>query len=138
MRSKDLRNHPCVANSALRAITAARTAFDLLRYMRVAGGLDAVATVLNDPGPQIESTKLAALAEHFERATIQRLGYLLDRLCHPNRAEEMHKSLYAKGRVPWVDLEPRKRGIKKREATEPVERNEQWHVTVQCHPKIDE
>ena len=55
------------------------TSLDLIRYIQVAGGLDAVATILVDLSENVNSAKLGALAVHFERATIQRLGYLLDR-----------------------------------------------------------
>jgi len=51
------------------------TALDLVRYVHVAGGVDAVATVLADLGGKIVGGKLAALAAHFDRAHVQRLGY---------------------------------------------------------------
>jgi predicted transcriptional regulator of viral defense system len=110
------------------------TALDLLRYMHVVGGLDAVATVLADLAPHIDAVRLEALAQHFEGATIQRLGYLLDRLGHPDSAQAMHKGLFKTGQIPWVDLEPQKRGIKK----SAVERNEQWRVAIHRQPEIDE
>lgn len=113
------------------------TALDLLRYLHVVGGIDAVATVLADLGSRIDGSKLAALAVHFERAPIQRLGYLLERLGHPNAAEQLHSHLYLKQPVPWVQLEPqnRKQPVAQEE---PVERNERWHVVVRRHPEVDE
>lgn len=113
------------------------TALDLLRYMHVAGGIDAVATVLAELGENIDGAKLAGLAPHFERAPVQRLGYLLDRLGHAERADTLHNHLLEKEPPPWVALEPQKRGIKRPEA-QPVERNERWRVNVQRHPEIDE
>jgi predicted transcriptional regulator of viral defense system len=113
------------------------TALDLLRYAHVAGGLDAVATVLADLGKSVNGAKLAVLAPHFERACTQRLGYLLDRLGHADRAQTLHEHLAARGPAPWVTLEPAKRGAE-RASPEPVERNERWRVTVQRHPEIDE
>lgn len=112
------------------------TALDLLRYVHASGGLDAVATILADLGETLDGAKLAALATHFERATVQRLGYLLDRLGHGARAEALHERLFAVGRVPWTALEPVKRGAGQ-SVSKPVERNERWHVTVQSHPEID-
>jgi predicted transcriptional regulator of viral defense system len=113
------------------------TALDLLRYAHAVGGLDAIATILKDVGESIDGSKLAALAPHFERACAQRLGYLLDRLGHADRAQTLNDNLVAKGPVPWVTLEPAKRGAE-RVSPEPVERNERWRVTVQRHPQIDE
>lgn len=113
------------------------TALDLLRYMHVAGGIDAVATVMTDLAERIDGQKLAALSVHFERACGQRLGYLLDRLGHAERANPLHDHLFEKDVVPWVSLEPEPRKAAKSER-KPVERNERWRVAVQRHPEIDE
>jgi predicted transcriptional regulator of viral defense system len=113
------------------------TALDLVRYSHAAGGLDAVATILVDLGETLDGAKLASLAAHFERAVVQRLGYLLERLGHGARAELLYEALVAQGRVPWTALEPPKRGAA-RPAQSPVERNERWHVAVQRHPEIDQ
>jgi hypothetical protein len=77
------------------------TALDLLRYIHVAGGVDAVATVLADLGGKIDGAKLAAVAAHFDRACGQRLGYLLDRLGLGERAEALHAHLSAAEALPW-------------------------------------
>lgn len=113
------------------------TALDLLKYVHVAGGIDAVATILTDLARKIDGEKLSALAEHFDRACVQRLGYLLDRLGHAERAEALHSSLSPIKPLGWVTLEPLKRGEKMSE-TIPVERNDRWHVLVQRHPEVDE
>jgi AbiEi antitoxin C-terminal domain len=113
------------------------TALDLLRYMHVAGGIDAVATVMTDLAESIESQKLVAMSAHFERACSQRVGYLLDRLGHAERANPLHDRLFEKGAMPWVTLEPESRRDKKAQYT-PVERNERWRVIVQRYPEIDE
>jgi predicted transcriptional regulator of viral defense system len=113
------------------------TSFDLLRYAHAVGGIDAVATVLSDLGDKLDGTKLAAMAAYFERAIIQRLGYLLDRLGRSEKAEALHHVLFSKSAVPWAALEPRRHGQKK-PAGEPVERNERWRVLVYREPEIDE
>jgi predicted transcriptional regulator of viral defense system len=113
------------------------TALDLLRYVHIAGGIDAIATVLTDLGKKIDGAKLAAMAAHFDRATMQRLGYLLDRLGHGDRAQELHHHLSATKQVLWVALEPPKRGAGG-SVVKPVERNERWRVTVHHYPEIDE
>ena len=113
------------------------TALDLLQYSHVAGGIDAVATVLADLGEKIEGAKLAGMARHFDRACAQRLGYLLDRFGHADRAQALHERLTAAKSIPWTALEPPKRGTGASEAT-PVERNDRWRVIVQRHPEADE
>jgi predicted transcriptional regulator of viral defense system len=113
------------------------TALDLLQYVRAAGGIDAVATILADLGRKIDGENLAALAKHFDRACAQRLGYLLDRLGHAERAQALHNHLLATKPLAWVALEPPKRGPKTSES-KPAERNERWHVSVQRLPEVDE
>lgn len=112
------------------------TALDLVRYIHVAGGVDAVATVLNDLGAKIEGERLAVLAPHFDRACLQRLGYLLDRLGHGDRATSLHNRLSATKLMPWVALEP-PRETDTSSGT-PAERNERWRVVVPRVPEIDE
>jgi predicted transcriptional regulator of viral defense system len=113
------------------------TALDLLQYVHAAGGIDAVATVLVDLGRNIDGEKLAGMAKHFDRACKQRLGYLLDRFGHSERAQALHDHLSAAKATAWVALEPSKRGAKASLST-PVERNERWHVSVQRLPEVDE
>ena len=113
------------------------TALDLVRYIHVAGGVDAVATVLNDLGAKIDGESLATIAGNFDRACVQRLGYLLDRLGHAERADAMHKHLSATKTVPGVALEPQ-RHSNDSPSIPPAERSERWRVTVQREPEIDE
>ena len=113
------------------------TALDLLQYVHAAGGIDMVATVLTDLARKIDGEKLSAMAKHFDRACVQRLGYLLDRLGHAERAQVLHGRLSTIKQLVWVELEPPKRGAKRSESN-PVERNERWHVLVQRHPEVDE
>jgi predicted transcriptional regulator of viral defense system len=113
------------------------TAIDLIRYAHAAGGLDTVATALNDLGEKIDGEKLAATAVHFERATVQRLGYLLDHLGYSAVTEPLHKNLFAQPGVSWVKLDPARR--KNRIASEELaEKNQRWRVAVQHLPEIDE
>ena len=81
------------------------TVLDLLRYPRAAGGIDHIATVLSDLGGKIDPEKLGSLSVSFERPVVQRLGHLLERLGHGDRAEPMFEKLFA-GRSPaWVELD---------------------------------
>ena len=121
----------------MKVSSAELTALDLIRYIHATGGIDSVATVLADLGEKIDGDKLAAIAPHFERATVQRLGYLLDRAGHAAAAEPLHKYLFAQPSVPWVKLDPARR--KNRIANEELaEKNERWRVAVQRVPEIDE
>jgi predicted transcriptional regulator of viral defense system len=113
------------------------TALDLLRYSHAAGGIDSIATVLKDLGARLDATKLANLAVHFDRTTIQRLGYLLERLGHTSVAEALHKVLFKKSPVSWVQLEPIDRKQPKPHEP-PLEKNERWRVVVHRYPEIDE
>jgi predicted transcriptional regulator of viral defense system len=113
------------------------TALDLVRYVHAVGGIDNVATALRDLGEKLDGEKLAATAAHFERATIQRLGYLLDHLGHSAATEPLHTKLFAWPSVPWVKLDParRKDRIVKDEL---AEKNQRWRIGIQHHPEIDE
>lgn len=113
------------------------TALDLVRYLHIAGGIDAVATILRDLGNKIDSRKLADLAPHFDRACVQRLGYLLDRLGHNERVNTIHDQLHEVHSTPWVPLEPTKRDSVDPQV-EPVERNKRWRILVQREPEVDE
>lgn len=115
------------------------TCLDLIRYVHGVGGFDAVATVLADLGDKIDGEKLAVIASHFERATIQRLGYLLDHIGHATAAEPLHRQLTAQSSVPWVKLDPARRKDKIASTeSEPAEKNIRWRVMVQHLPEIDE
>lgn len=111
------------------------TILDLVRYLHATGGVDSVATVLSDLRAKIDPEKLSALADHFERTTIQRLGFLLERLGSPDKTENLHHLLFTKKPVPWIALEPQKRGTP---APPWLEQNERWHVNVHRYPEIDE
>ena len=62
---------------------------DLLRYLRAAGGIDHIATLLSDPSAKINSEKLGLLPASFEQPVVQRLGHLLVRLGHGDRTAPM-------------------------------------------------
>ncbi|MEA2888621.1 MAG: hypothetical protein QOD11_2981 [Bradyrhizobium sp.] len=113
------------------------TALDLLRYLHVVGGIDSVATILMDLGLRLDANKLARLALVFERTTIQRLGYLLDRLGYRASAEALRNALFLNSAVPWVPLEPMDRKQSSLDVL-PLEKNERWRVTVHRHPEIDQ
>lgn len=117
--------------------TVELTALDLLRYPQAAGGIDNIAAVLTDLGPKVDAAKLVAISRDTERAIVQRLGYLLDRLGHQERTEPMHTALKARGSLTWTELDP-KESRDPDFAPEPVERNGCWRIIVRRFPEIDE
>jgi predicted transcriptional regulator of viral defense system len=110
------------------------TALDLVRYPRAAAGLDNIATVLSDLGRKINGTKLALLAQAFERPVAQRLGYLLGRINRGDRAKAMFRTLFASSPPAWVELEPSQADS----GLEAIERDEHWRVIVRRVPEIDQ
>lgn len=111
------------------------TALDLLRYAHAAGTIDSIATVLSDLGKKIEGQLLQRLAPTFERSVIQRLGYLLDYVKHNEPAQGLHAYLQSEKVLPWVELDPVKRGSKSHEF---AERNARWNVLVRRPPELDQ
>ena len=112
------------------------TALDLLRYCHVTGTINSIATVLRDLAPKLRPERLAKLASVFERACIQRLGYLLDFLKQPNSATVLHEHLEKSKPLPWVELEPNRR--RRSKSSQSVERDTRWNVIVRRLPELDE
>lgn len=112
------------------------TAFDLVRYPHAAGGLDHIATVLSDLGNRINLRKLAALAPHFERSVVQRLGFLLERFGDKDCANALGRHLLRYKRLPWVELDPG-RSADPDFRPDPIERDESWRVVVRHMPEPD-
>lgn len=112
------------------------TALDLLRYPHAAGGLDNIATVLADIAERIDTVRLAELASAFERSVVQRLGYLLDKLGAPDRANGLFDSILKRWAQPWIELEP-PQAADPDFTPDPVERNDRWRVIVRRFPEPD-
>ena len=113
------------------------TLLDLVRYPHAAGGLVNIATIISDLADRIDTEKLAKLSAKFERAILQRLGYLLQRLGHQERAEALHATLPRGSALSWIELE-RSQAADPDFSPEPKERNERWHVMVRRPPEHDE
>ncbi len=113
------------------------TALDLLRYPRATGGIDPIATVLADLGPQIDPDRLAALSGAFERSVAQRLGYLLERLGYRERTDALHDALARGGEMFWVELDPLE-GADRDFSLAVVERAKRWRVKVRRLPEPDQ
>jgi len=111
------------------------TALDLLRYAHATGTIDSNAMVLSDLGKKLNAEALAKLAPAFERAVIQRLGYLLDHVNEGHAAEGLHAYLQKAKPLPWVELDPGRASAK---SSEPAERNARWNVLVRRQPELDQ
>lgn len=108
--------------------TPEATAFDLLRYVDLVGGVDAAATVLSELGDQLDPAALAAAAAAVPRTVAQRVGWLLDRVGHKDRTGPLHAHLAS---LAWttVDLRP---GIEADGAPDP-----RWHVRCDRDVEVD-
>jgi predicted transcriptional regulator of viral defense system len=122
---------------AMKVSTIELTALDLLRYPQAAGGIDNIATVLADLGSRLDGNKLAALSASAERSVVQRLGHLLERLGHGERATAMHDALDARAPTSWTELD---RGEARDPdfAPAPQERDPRWRIVVRRQPEVDE
>jgi hypothetical protein len=108
-----------------------------LRYPHAAAGLNHIATVLTDLGAKIDAAKLAVLSARFERAVVQRLGYLLCLTGHDGKVGGLHERLSRSRSLPWVELDP-PLAADADFAPEPVARDERWRVIVRRVPEADE
>ena len=116
--------------------SATLTALDLLRYPQATGGINNIATVLADLRHRIDPLQLASLSMQVERPVVQRLGYLLEHLCHDTLAEPMLEALHGRGPLPWVELN--RQEIRDPEfAPEPRQRDLRWRVIVRRVPEVD-
>jgi predicted transcriptional regulator of viral defense system len=79
--------------------TPETTALDLVRYVRHAGYLNNVATVLADLAELLDAERLANVAHH-DLSTARRLGYLLDVVGHHTLAADFHARLTARAEPP--------------------------------------
>lgn len=110
--------------------TPEATALDLLRYVRVAGHLDNVTTVLTELADKLSSTKLAETAKtEKELAYAQRLGYLLDRFVSDKYTKALHSWLSKQNPSPVFLRSDKRTGV--------VERNEKWNLLVNAEVTPD-
>ncbi len=120
------------ATGYMNVSTPEMTAFDLVRYMRVAGHIHHVATVLCELVSELKPQQLASLVEQGDVPLIdaQRLGYLLDVLGLP------------------IDLQPLEQVLKPKKLNQRLlvadgdetilEKNQRWHILVNESVEPDE
>lgn len=105
----------------LKVSTPETTAWDIVRYFKVAGGLENAITVLAELAEKLNGTKLKdTVKRHDEIIVAQRLGYLLDRL---NR-QDLSKAL-----IDWVKKTPL-RPLDPSMPTDRASQSRKWHLLV--------
>jgi predicted transcriptional regulator of viral defense system len=110
------------------------TATDLVQHEKNVGGLNRVATVLNELAEAIRPEKLnKAFLENIPIATIQRLGYLMDyELDNAVIANKLFEEMKTLGKVFY------RIPLKSNKATKGYETNEKWKVVLNTEIEIDE
>lgn len=110
------------------------TAIDIVQYEQYVGGLSRAATILEELAEQTDFSKVAnGLFSFTSLATIQRLGYILERvLQQEEQADILYQQLclYAK-RFRYVPLNTRHKVIGS-------EKNNRWKVNINMNIEIDE
>jgi predicted transcriptional regulator of viral defense system len=115
---------------SVRVSTPEATALDLVRYARVAGYLDHVATVLRDLAEPLDPDRLVEAVRLEDSATVQRLGYLLEKLGFTEKVERLREH-FATRRPSPVLLRPGTGG--RAGPTDP-----RWRVIVNDEVESDE
>ena len=109
------------------------TALDMVQYKQYAGGYSVVATVL---GELLESTDFSKAAggifRHFNISTIQRLGFMVEKVLGDKIQGEVIYSQWREcfGQPHYVPLSPRRKPE--------GERDERWKIVVNTEVEADE
>lgn len=121
----------------MKVSSAELTLLDLFRYPQASGGLDNIVMVLDDLVPKADPQKLAHLVKGFEKSTIQRAGYRLEKSGFTAHAEVLSLSIIGKNPLAWIELE--RPLIHAQDFTpDVIERNKRWHVIVRREPERDQ
>ncbi|MFH1263148.1 MAG: type IV toxin-antitoxin system AbiEi family antitoxin [Pseudomonadota bacterium] len=93
--SGQIRKIPCVEvqteTGKMSISTPEATAFDLVRYAAVSGGIGHVATVLSELGEVIDAQRLGKLCSLYALPEVQRLGFILERIGRKNLSDVLGK-----------------------------------------------
>lgn len=97
------------------------TAWDLIWFLRAAGGFDHVVTILSELSDKLDARRLFGLVKlHDEPVVAQRLGYILDRLGRTNLTAAL---------AAWIKSAP----VKWLDPTASLKRGEvngKWHLRI--------
>lgn len=114
----------------MRVSTPEATALDLVRYVKRAGHLDNVATVLAELAERLDARGLLAVArKDVEIAHVQRLGHLL---------EAVGAAATAKPMAAWISAQRPRRALLRPGSPRRVrEYDPRWRVSVNEHVEVD-
>jgi predicted transcriptional regulator of viral defense system len=119
-------------SGSIRVSTPEMTAFDLVRYLKVSGQINHVATVLSELADQLSSEGLGTLLKNGDVCitAAQRLGYLLDTLKLPVDLMLLEKQLkqhnFSRRLLVVSDDQPI------------IEYNKRWRIDVNEQVEVDE
>lgn len=107
----------------MRVSTPETTAIDMVRFVKAAGYLDNVATVLSEMAPLIDPKRLLGAVRLVEDVpNAKRLGYLLDRVGGKGLCEPLHT---------WVQRQsPRPIPLRPERPSTGAPEDHRWHVLV--------
>jgi predicted transcriptional regulator of viral defense system len=106
----------------IRVSTPEATAIDLVGFVRQAGGLDQVATILSELGERIDPDKLVAAAKIAPTPWSQRLGYLLEEVDHKDLTSPLQLYVSQEAR-DYTPLEPSS-------SDKSASRSERWKLII--------
>lgn len=115
---------------AMRVSTPEATAIDLVQYMKSAGHLSNIATILSELAERMDAKRLIAMAPSVSEAPIlQRLGYLLDQVGAENISAPLANWL-SKQHLVSIALRPDR-------PTKRSQTDKRWKVRVNERVEID-
>lgn len=118
----------------LNVSSAVLTACDLVQYERRAGGINRVATVLNQLVEKLNSSDFTSdLLSHCQTTTLQRLGYLLEFICMRN---DLADALF--GAVQKENLEFYRIPLAAARETKGSGSGNRWKIIVNTKIEMDE
>jgi predicted transcriptional regulator of viral defense system len=121
-------------NGSVQVSSPELTAADLITYQKEVGGLNRVATVLNDLAESLNFNKLDNdFFEYVPISTIQRLGYLLE---NPLEREDLANKLYEK--YQKFSCKFQQIPLKYNKKTADCETNTKWKLVINEQIEIDE
>ncbi len=115
---------------SMRVSTPEATAVDLVRYVKRAGQLDNVATVLSELAEKLDAKRLLAAArKDVEIGHVQRLGHILDAVGAASAAKPM---------AAWISGQRPRRVLLRPGSQRPIqEEDPKWRVSVNEPVEID-
>jgi predicted transcriptional regulator of viral defense system len=111
------------STGTVRVSTPETTVVDLVRFAKVSGRLDHVATVISELSPSLDPRRLiAAVRLVSDVPNAQRLGHILDRLRKRNLSDPLHK---------WIEKQrPRSAPLRTGQHRPNAREDRRWHLLI--------